>query len=521
MNRVPPDDSLAVTGGTLLQPAARPLPSADDLAREAVACEALLDRLAAHTDILRHSPELASQMRRQLREGKRPRLLELRINGDEVGWLFDVLDVWVLQYSPHWLKQPGAYALAPGLPLREAAHVDGASVRPVQWYFDNLLPEEELRKALAQDARLAFEDAFGLLRHYGAESAGSLVLQPLGAPVATTGLQPLPFDALARRIQQLPVAPLTQAAPKRMSLAGAQNKMVVVYRPHPPAGAEVDTLFEPLAGTASTHILKPNSTSHSYPHSVINEYFVMKLAAALKLNVPSVHRLYLPEPVYLIERFDRRTAASQDVQRIHAIDTCQLLNSPRTLKYERANLPTLLSAVDATRSRALARNQLYQWLVFNVLVGNGDNHLKNLSFTVSARGIELAPGYDMLCTAVYDTPLYAAERAIWPRTALGTVLPQGTHFDEVNHERLLAAGAALGLGESTARRLLQDMLSRIEKEADALMQAIGEDNQALEQRFKGMEHGAPHAAVAGGEMQLLRAIRHVVIRDMVAQVRKG
>ena len=357
------------------------------------------------------------------------------------------------------------------------------------------------------------------MRHFGAESAGSLTLQPLGAPGAPTGLRALPNEELSRRIQQLPVAPLTQAAPKRMSLAGAQNKMVVLYRRG--SQSSDDLLFEPLPGTPSTHILKPNSTSHNYPHSVINEYFVMKLAAALKLNVPPVHRLYVPEPVYLIQRFDRRETSAQAVLRTHVIDTCQLLNTPRTLKYEIANLGTLLNAVQATRSRALARNQLYQWLVFNVLVGNGDNHLKNLSFTVTGDGIELAPGYDMLCTAVYDAPLYAADRAIWPRTGLGTVLPQATHFHEVSHDQLLKAGEALGLGESTASRLLQGMLLRIEDEADALLQAIGEENQALHQRFKEFGSGAPKAAVAGGEMQLLRAIRHVVIQDMVARVRNG
>ena len=127
----------------------------------------------------------------------------------------------------------------------------------------------------------------------------------------------------------------------------------------------------------------------------------------------------------------------------------------------------------------------------------------------------------MLCTAVYDAPLYAADRAIWPRTGLGTVLPQATHFHEVSHDQLLKAGEALGLGESTASRLLQGMLLRIEDEADALLQAIGEENQALHQRFKEFGSGAPKAAVAGGEMQLLRAIRHVVIQDMVARVRNG
>jgi serine/threonine-protein kinase HipA len=57
-------------------------------------------------------------------------------------------------------------------------------MRPVQWYFDNLLPEEKLREQIALDARLRDkDDAFALLEYLGAESAGALILLP---PVSAT-----------------------------------------------------------------------------------------------------------------------------------------------------------------------------------------------------------------------------------------------------------------------------------------------------------------------------------------------
>lgn len=46
----------------------------------------------------------------------------------------------------------------------------------MQWYFDNLLPEEQLRSILAKEAQIDEADAFGLLGYFGAESAGSLSL---------------------------------------------------------------------------------------------------------------------------------------------------------------------------------------------------------------------------------------------------------------------------------------------------------------------------------------------------------
>lgn len=86
--------------------------------------------------------------------------------------------IWQFQYQRGWLDTPGAYPLCPSMPLQAEPIEDGGSQRPVQWYFDNLLPEEGQRQLLARDARIDAADAFGLLGYYGAESAGSLTLLP-------------------------------------------------------------------------------------------------------------------------------------------------------------------------------------------------------------------------------------------------------------------------------------------------------------------------------------------------------
>lgn len=509
------------TPPTVLQP----LPLVDDTAeqyeQEKSACLQLIDFLHQHTSIAAHSPALLESLQTSLNKGKHPRVLELRIDDDLVGWLFDVNDVWVFLYSKDWLSKDAAFALSPGLALREEAHVDGSSNRPVQWFFDNLLPEEELRKSLANEAALAFEDVFGLLRHYGSESAGSLILHPLGHRPAEDGLRELKPEELSARIQNLPKAPLTQGAPKRMSLAGAQHKMVVVAH-YNEKGELEPTLYEPLPATPSTHILKPDSVAAAYPHSVANEYFSMKLAKQLKLDVPPVFRRYVPEPVYLIERFDReQDRQTASVRRRHVIDTCQLLNRSRVLKYDLARLDTLTEAVAMTRSKARSRAKLFQWLVFNTLLGNGDSHLKNLSFLVTSSGVELAPGYDMLCTAVYDTTAFAEQNAIWPKTGLATTLPGATRFDQVTYSGLLESGTALGLGTATARRLLDELLERIEPAADSLLEATTQEYEDAVARLGADHPQAPRPATQAGEMRLLRAIRHIVIAGMVKQVRQS
>ena len=91
------------------------------------------------------------------------RLLLAYIDRMPVGTLRDANGIWSFQYAPQWLAASGRFAISPHLPLSEAPLLDAASQRPVQWYFDNLLPDEGQRTLLAADARLDAADAFGLL----------------------------------------------------------------------------------------------------------------------------------------------------------------------------------------------------------------------------------------------------------------------------------------------------------------------------------------------------------------------
>ena len=415
------------------------------------------------------------------------RSLRATINQTTVGTLQEVEGLWSFQYATDWLDNPKRFALSPHLPLTTASLVDGASKRPVQWYFDNLLPEEGQRVLLAGDAKLDAADAFGLLAWYGAESAGSVtLLAPDAAPQTAEPLRPLPDDALEIRIRRLPKAPLTHAAVKRMSLAGAQHKLAVVL--------QEGSLFEPAGATPSTHILKPDHPDEDYSHSVVNEWFVMRLAKRLGLDVPDVHRRYVPSPVYVIHRFDR-VPGDQGWQRRHVIDACQLLGLDRGFKYSQGNMENLAALAHACRSPAVARSRLFGWLVFNVLVGNSDAHLKNLSFMVSHEGVQLAPFYDLLSVATYDTPAF--NKNGWPeQTQLAWPILGARHFSDINRGLLLEAGASLNLAKGTADRLLENLRSRVVPEAQALYGDVEAENAQIAHDHpefpSGRRHGRLH-----------------------------
>ncbi len=420
-----------------------------------------------------------------------------------MGTLQEVGGLWSFQYAAAWLDNPQGFVLSPHLPLAAEPLLDGASQRPVQWYFDNLLPEEGQRILLAEDAKLDAADAFGLLAWYGAESAGSVTLLPPDAgPQVAESLRPLPDAVLEARIRQLPKAPLTHAAIKRMSLAGAQHKLAVVLQD--------GELFEPAGATPSTHILKPDHPDAEYRHSVINEWFVMLLAKRLGLDVPDVHHRYVPSPVYLINRFDR-IPGTQSWQRRHVIDACQLLGLDRSFKYSQSSMESLAALANACRSPAVARARLFGWLVFNVLVDNSDAHLKNLSFLVSHEGVQLAPFYDLLSVASYDTPAF--DKKGWPaQTQLAWPILGERYFSDINRALLLDAGAALNLAKGTAERLLENLRSRIAQEAEVLYAEVEAENARASNERPDL------SATMAGESRCLRIILHPIIKEMTKQI---
>lgn len=426
-----------------------------------------------------------------------PRTLVASIDGRSVGMLAESKGIWQFTYTPDWLARKERFALSPALSLAGSPIVDGGSERPVQWYFDNLLPEEAQRQLMAADAHIRAADAFGLLGYYGAESAGSLTLLPPGEQLPPGNATVLSDEELSRRIRELPKHSLAAGAEKRMSLAGAQHKLAVILKD--------GQLWQPTGAEPSTHILKPDHPGVDYPHSVINEWFVMTLARRMGLIVPTVYRRYVPEPVYLIERFDRTMA--KPVKRLHAIDACQLLNLDRQFKYQQGSIDVMSNIIDACRNRLVTRWRLYDWLVFNVLTGNGDAHLKNLSFLVDPEGVNLAPHYDLLSTVCYGSRAYDGNS--WPSSStLAWPIKTVERFADLDFEGMVEAGTAMGLSRKQATERLTLMCVGILDAAKDLLSETEDENEALS-RLMGI------GITLEGESRCLRTIVYVVIKEMV------
>lgn len=96
-----------------------------------------------------------------------------------------------------------------------------------------------------------------------------------------------------------------------------------------------------------------------------------------------------------------------------------------------------------------------------------------------------------------------------PHQASTIPAPQAPCFADLSRDRLLQAAELIGMPTTAAERELDRMTADIRGEMDGIIREIEAQNA-----------GTPDAAKAyhGGELQLLRSIRHVVIEDMVTQL---
>lgn len=300
-------------------------------------------------------------------------------------------------YRADWIADNTASALSASLPKREEIFKRRAC-RP---FFAGLLPEEDQRRAVALALGISKANDFALLHALGGDVAGALTLWPEGEAPPTdqphAKPEPLGDNALVALLDALPDRPfLAGTDGLRLSLAGAQSKIPVVL---------VDgAIALPAPGQPTTHILKPPIPR--FPATTENEAFVMKLAAAIGLDVAPVEaRIVAGRPFLLIERYDRRRELDGRVARLHQEDFCQALGIPPENKYAAEGGPTFKIGFDLVRRvatrPAVETLKLLDAAIFNVIVGNADAHGKNYSLLYAHEGTRLAPLYDLLCTVAY------------------------------------------------------------------------------------------------------------------------
>ncbi|MGO9449388.1 MAG: type II toxin-antitoxin system HipA family toxin [Solirubrobacteraceae bacterium] len=339
----------------------------------------------------------------------------------------------------------GTPLLSLALPLTRDRYPNGVT----RAFLDGLLPEGEPRRAIAADLDLPASDVLGLIGALGKDCAGALVIQPPDDPppsVSTVeGAEPLGPDDLGEIIANLRSAPLGIDRKVRLSLAGVQEKLLLTRMSDGGWG-------RPVAGTPSTHILKPEI--ERFRNTVENEAFCMRIARHLELPVANVETMVVDKrPVLVVQRYDRVIGPGGTVQRVHQEDFCQALGLPPDRKYEQEGDPTLarIARILQEVAEPSSIGTLLRALIVNVAIGNCDAHGKNYSLLHTESGIlRLAPLYDLLSTRLYPVDDKLAMYVDSVQTA-----------DRVTSDRIVNEAARWGMSRKTAESIVIDSLDRL------------------------------------------------------------
>ena len=187
------------------------------------------------------------------------------------------------------------------------------------------------------------------------------------------------------------------------SLAGVQLKFSMTMK-------HGKSLTIPARDSEGEIILK--TPARHYDRLPEAEYTALKLAEAVDVRVveawlvdadeiAGVPREFLPSgsKSLAVRRFDRHA----DNRRTQIEDFAQILGAVGNQKYTKGNEATVMNIVH--RFSADPRGDLLEAvrrIVVNILLGNGDAHLKNWSFLYPDAGdVALSPAYDLVPTFLY------------------------------------------------------------------------------------------------------------------------
>ncbi|WP_101674943.1 type II toxin-antitoxin system HipA family toxin [Alloalcanivorax mobilis] len=260
--------------------------------------------------------------------------------------------------------------------------------------LSNLLPEGALRVFIAQALKVHPDNEFELLAYLGGDLPGALLAEPAEPDELPKALLPMLGQATPARIDGWDGA-------QKFSLAGIQMKFSM---------KEKDGRYNLAVGDElGDWIIKTPSTSHRRVPE--NEYTAMTLASLAGIAIPEIRLLdldrldNLPDinlpaenVAFAIRRFDRRAG-----QRVHMEDFAQVLSRYPHEKYGSANYEQIGRILYQYSGDALMDVQQFaRRLLINILLANGDAHLKNWSLLYADRITPtLSPAYDVVTTRAY------------------------------------------------------------------------------------------------------------------------
>ena len=397
------------------------------------------------------------------------------------------------------------------MPVAQAAFGDHIT----RGFFSNLLQENNSLESVMARHGIERNDIAGLLYHLGRDCPGAVSCVPFGdKPAKMPGDMNVDYDILSEEelgdilISLRDKRRLPDGGNDPSPLAGVQGKIAVTQLEDGQFA-----LPKPGSGAPTTHIIKVPSQEDVA--LVDQEAALMKLAAeVLPIQVANVETLEISNcRALLIERFDRQIDGP-NIHRIHQEDFCQALSLGPMLKYERNgendhkfSADGIAEILDETAVPLTARQNFMLLSIFNLVVGNTDNHAKNHAILYPAFGEKpvLAPAYDIVPVLLDNSVTHE----------LSFNIGNAREIDALTKDDIAAFITSLGLGRAI----------RTDKLRKAYFHQLGEILQKIEDKLDQLEGTALKSCrdMIGQNISMIAEIIEVPVKQTTrdAFVAKG
>lgn len=304
-------------------------------------------------------------------------------------------------------------------------------------WFSHLLPEGQLRQAVADVSGTNSKREFELIVRLGKDDLPGAVRIQASSELCREREVPSMEEGGDEGDNEDPLL--------KFSLAGAQLKFSLY-------GNQRKGLTVPVKGQAGNYIAKFPDGRPGFDGVPESEAACIELARAVGISTPEY---FLVSPLSIgglkrwaagvsanalaVKRFDRR----DDDVRVHMEEFAQIRNigtATENAKYKMANLE-LIAVLAQALCGMDSVGEVIDRIVLNILIGNGDAHLKNWAVIYpDGKTPQLSPIYDVCPTVIF-----------LPNDDLGLKLGGTRSFSDFNTRSFDDIGIRTGFGVANAR----------------------------------------------------------------------
>lgn len=390
-------------------------------------------------------------------------------------------------YDESYIASPSAHAISLSLPLSKKDFDTDAT----KTFFDGLLPEGFTRQCVAESIHASSDDYISILRELGSECLGAIQIIDEEKPSIKEGYIPLTIEEIKALAKEGASKSAEIVVKSHLSLTGASGKVGLYY------DQASDKWYKAQGLAPSTHIVKQSHVR--YKNIVLNEQLCLLAAQKLGIEIPGSFILQAQagkvndeDVLFATRRFDRDFDKDSRIidglktpYRLHQEDFAQALGIKSSDKYEKAGQGYLKRMFDLLQKHSSnpIEDSLKLWkrAVYNCIIGNTDNHIKNSSLIYSKdlSSIRLAPFYDVVCTKVYESSTDEMSVSINGRQ----------NVNQITRDDLEMEAKNCGLGSKAAMKIYDEVHNGIKKalldSADELSQAGFTEAQPMAEKILG------------------------------------